>query len=386
MIAPATRSAQDGAAQDRRLRVLWLIKGLGPGGAETLLSMIAEVRDRSAFEYEIAYLLPWKDAMVADLETKGIAVHCLNGTKEWNPRWALRLRRLLSAGRFDIVHVHSPYVAGVARLVVRSIPRSRRPKMVSTEHVPWWSYARPTRILNALTFSLDDAHLTVTRATQASIPARLRRDVRVVLHGVFVDRIRRQRRFRDEVRAELGVLPEEVLVGTVANYRAQKGYPDLLRAAKRVIDQGLPARFVAIGQGPLEEDIRGLHRELDLGDRLILTGYRADATRILAGCDIFFLASLYEGLPVALMEALALGLPVVVTDVEGIREVVTDGVEAILAPPSRPEILAEALETVIRQPEERERMARAAKTRASSFEIGIAARKVEQIYREVSYG
>jgi L-malate glycosyltransferase len=386
VIAPATRSAQDVAAQDRRLRVLWLIKGLGPGGAENLLSMIAEVRDRSAFEYELAYLLPWKDAMVTDLEAQGIAIHCLNGTKEWNPRWTLRLRRLLTSGRFDIVHVHSPYVAGLARLVVRSIPRSRRPKMVSTEHVPWWSYARPTRVLNALTFPLDDAHLTVTRAVQASIPTRLRRDVRVVLHGVFVGRVGQQRQFRDGVRAELGVLPEEVLVGTVANFRAQKGYPDLLRAAKRVIDQGLPARFVAVGQGPLEEDIRALHRELDLGDRLILTGYREDATRILAGCDIFFLASLYEGLPVALMEALALGLPVVVTDVEGIREVVTDGVEAILAPPSRPDVLAEALEAVIRQPEERERMARAAQTRASSFEIGIAARKVEQIYREVSYG
>ena len=82
--------------------------------------------------------------------------------------------------------------------------------------------------------------------------------------------------------------------------------------------------------------MRALHERLGLGDRVLLLGQRDDAVRVLAACDVFTMASDNEGLPVALMEALALGLPVVATAVGGIPEAVTDGVEGLLVPPSRP--------------------------------------------------
>ena len=93
-----------------RLRVLALIKGLGPGGAERLLVSAARVRDRNDFDYEVAYLLPWKAEFVADLEELGVATRCLEVRHEQDLRWLIRLRHLLESQRFDIVHVHSPYV------------------------------------------------------------------------------------------------------------------------------------------------------------------------------------------------------------------------------------------------------------------------------------
>ena len=124
----------------------------------------------------------------------------------------------------------------------------------------------------------------------------------------------------------------ELVIATIANFRAQKDYPNLLAAARILIDRGVAARIVAVGQGPLEAEMRALHDELDLGDRVLLLGQRDDAMRVLAACDVFTLASDNEGLPVSIMEALALGLPVVATAVGGIPEAITDGVEGLLVP------------------------------------------------------
>lgn len=368
---------------DRPLRVLWLIKGLDPGGAELLLGMLAEVRDREGFEVETAYLLPWKRGLVGALEDSGVPVHCLRGGHEWDLRWAARLRRLVRDRRYDVVHIHSPYVAGVARIALRALPAGVRPRIVYTEHLPWWGYVRPTRVLNRLTYGLDDANLAVSRTVVESMPSRIRDRVGVVVQGIFPDRVRDQLRHRDAVRAELGVGRDEVVVGTVAHLRPQKGYPILLEAARRVLDEGLPVRFVAVGRGPQEAEIRAIHARLGLGDRFILMGFRQDATRVMAGFDVFALASHNEGLPLALMEALALGIPVVATAVGGIPEGVTDGVEALLTPPSRPELLADAIETLVRDPVLRARMSAAAADRGRAFDIRGSARRVEEVYRSV---
>ena len=145
------------------------------------------------------------------------------------------------------------------------------------------------------------------------------------------------------VRAELGVGDEEIVVGTVANFRQAKRYDLLIEAAQIVVDRLPSVRFVAVGQGPLEDKVRAWHKASGLGDRFLLTGYRADARRVMSAFDLFTLGSEHEGLPVAVMEALALGLPVVATAVGGLPEAVDDGVEGRLVPPLRPDLLADAI-------------------------------------------
>jgi glycosyltransferase involved in cell wall biosynthesis len=365
------------------IRVLWLVKGLGPGGAERLLVEHAASRDRDAFDYEVAYVLDWKQHLVPELEALGVRTHCLGVRSETDPRWPVRLARLLRSGRHDVVHAHSPLVASVARLELRTLPRRRRPAIVYTEHNRWPSYRATTRMANELTYSLDDAQFAVSEDVRSSISARHRDRVEVLVHGIDVDRVRRDTAGRDDVRAELGVEPDTHLAVTVANLRASKNYPGLLAAARIVLDRGVPVRFVAAGQGQLQEEIAALHRSSGLGDRFQLLGYRDDTTRLIAAADVFVLASRHEGLPVTVMEALTLGVPVVAPAVGGLPEVVTTDDNGILCPPGADDALADAVERAL-QPDVHARLVEGARRTGDRFSNARAVAHVENAYRRLA--
>jgi cephalosporin hydroxylase len=333
---------------------------------------------------EVAYLLPWKNHLVAELEALGVPCRCLEVRDERDLRWVGRLRDHVRERRIDIVHAHSPYVAAFSRLVTRSRPARARPRMVTTEHNPWTTFKWPTRIANATTAPLDDATIAVSQETFDSMSQRAQAHTEVLAHGVAVDRIRALTAERAQVRRELGIDDATILVGTVANYHPKKDWPNLLHAARLVADHGAPVRFCAVGQGPLEAEVEALHRELALAGIVTLTGYRADAARLMAGADIFVLASRYEGLPVAVMEACALGLPLVTTAVGGLPERFTDDVDALMVPPGDAAALARAIESVACDPDLRARLARASGLRAADFDVTRAVHRIEAIYDDVS--
>ena len=328
---------------EKRSRVLSLIKGLGPGGAERLLVEQAAGGDRDRFQHEVAYVLDWKRHLVPELEALGVPTHCLGVNDERDPRWATRLAGLLRREHYDIVHAHSPVVATVARVEVRARPKARRPGFVYTEHNRWPSYRTETRLANQLTFGLNDAVFAVSEDVRSSVSPRYRTGVEVVIHGVDVTRVRAHLRDREQTRKELGVLPGESLAVTVANLRDDKNYPGLIEAARLVGERGAPVRFATAGQGPLEAQIRELRRRSGLGERFALLGYRDDATRLIAAADLFVLASHHEGLPVTVMEALTLGVPVVAPAVGGLPEVVTSGTNGILVAARSAPALADAI-------------------------------------------
>jgi glycosyltransferase involved in cell wall biosynthesis len=365
-------------------RILWVVKGLGPGGAERLLVAAAGAHDREAFDFELAYLLPWKDHLVGELRGFGVRCTCLEVNNERDLRWAERLRALLIERPVDVVHMHSPYAASVARVVVRTLPRATRPALMSTEHNPWSTFKPVTRYANALTAPLDDIVFAVSKETRDSMWARTRERAQVLVHGIDVAAVEKLRTERDDVRRELRVDAATPLVGTVANYHPKKDWPNLLHAARLLNDRGVDVRFCAVGQGPLEDEVTALHRELDLDGIVALTGYRPDAVRLMAGCDVFALGSRWEGLPVALMEACALGLPIVATRVGGIPEAFHDGVDAVLVPPASPGALADAIERVISDQTLRARLRASASALATKFDIARAVGSIEAAYRSVS--
>ena len=133
------------------------------------------------------------------------------------------------------------------------------------------------------------------------------------------------------------------MVGSVANFKAAKDHATLLRAAVQVREAIPSVRFVLVGQGPLEAETRRLAGELGLDATVVFAGFRTDATRLMAAFDAFALSSTYEGLPIALIEAMATGCPAVVTRVGGTPEVVADGVQGFLVPPRDPAALAAGL-------------------------------------------
>lgn len=359
--------------------MLWLTKGLGPGGAERLLLSFAQNADHDRFELHAAYLLPWKDHLVADLEAAGVAIHCLNSSKPWDVRWWFRLRRLVTRAGIDVVHLHSPLVAAQARLVLRTLPRRRRPKTVTTEHNMWSSHQRATRLLNERTIGLDDHVFAVSDQVRDSMSPRIRDRVEVLIHGVDVDAIAARRSERAAARAQHGLTHDDVAVVTVANLRTNKDYPNLLHAARRLVDDGVPVTFLAVGQGPLDHELAAVKDGLGLGDRFRFLGYQADPIGVLAAGDVFCLPSQYEGLPIALLEALAIGLPVVSTAVGGVPTVITDGVEGRLVPSGDPAALADAIAEVS-DPDLRRRLADAAARRSTDFSIIHAVERQQDLY------
>lgn len=404
------------------MRVLWVVKGLGPGGAERLLVEAARVHDAARVQLTCAYVLPWKDHLVGELEAAGVRCVCLAGGRRDGRGWPRRLRRLLLTGdagpggrkpddhgpdhsgpAFDVVHGHSPLPIAVARLVVRTLPRGRRPVTMSTEHNGWRTHRLPTRWLNRLTARWDVATYAVSAEVADSMRGPAAARVVTLVHGIDVAAVGAQRAHRDEVRRELGLdriatgQPDDVVVvvGTVANFRPQKDYPNLLQAMKLLRDRAVPVHLVAVGQGPQEAETRALAVELGVDRMVTFTGFRSDAQRVLAACDVFTLASQWEGLPVALMEALALGLPVVATAVGGVEETFRergrsgtggdgDAEQALLVPPRDPEALAGALARVATDHGLRTRLGAASLARAQEFDVRRAVRDIEDTYVRVA--
>jgi glycosyltransferase involved in cell wall biosynthesis len=366
-----------------RRRALWLIKGLGPGGAERLLVSAAGHVDRDRFEVEAAYLLPWKDHLVPELEAAGVPTTCLAAGRSWDPRWVRRLRRFLQEGGFDLVHTHLPYAAIGARAAVRSL-RPRRPALVYTEHNTWDRYRPATRRANAATFGWNDAAIAVSEGVASSMgrPGRRWPKVHVVPNGVDLETIRGDALDRDAARKELGIPPDRPVIGTVGGLTSKKGHRVLVRAARLLADRHPEALVVIVGLPIDPEPVRREIARAGLDDRVVLAGYVPRAASLMPAFDLFCLPSLFEGMPVSLLEAMSLGLPSVATSVGGVPEVVEDGRDALVVPPGDPTALAQAIGRLLDDRALRDRLGARAATTASRFGMAGMVRRLEEVYDE----
>jgi len=366
--------------------VLLVIKCLGYGGAERLLVDMVAAGD-TRFSYEVAYVLRHQDALVPAIRAGGTPVHGLDAAHNADLRWMVALRHLLLRGHYDVVHFHLPYAAALGQVVVATLPRSARPGIVYTEHSLWDRARFVNRSLLRASMGSGERLVTVSQASFDALPAPLRRRATTIVHGVDLSRsdslIARRAELRAFVRSELGVEDDELLFITVANLRPEKGYDVLLDAAKAIADSELPIRIAAVGRGPLSTTLHARHVDLALGDRFQFLGQRDDVLQLLAGADAFVLASTQEGLPVALMEATSVGLPIVASRIGGVPQILEDEVDALLVPPGDPGSLVEAMKRLASDPELRGRLGRRAKLRSSMFDIADANRAVGDIYLQV---
>ena len=364
-------------------RVLLLIKGLGRGGAEQLLVSAAPYLDRSRFDYQVAYLLPNKDAFVGELRTAGLRVDCLGGAR--GPGWIGRLRSLVRERGIDLVHAHSPYAAIGTRI---AFSRQRGPRLVYTEHNVWGRYHPVTYWANLLTFHRNDHVLAVSDHVRDSIryprPLRFLRIPPVETRYYGIDPASAAKwDAADGVREELGIPKESPIVGTVANFKVGKGHMHLLDAVATVSRAVPDVRFVVVGQGVLEPEVRRRATELGLDRTIVFAGYREDATRLMGAFDVLAIPSQYDGLSIALLEAMSLGKPAVLTRVGGNPEVVEDGEQGLVVPPAEPQALAGGIVALLQDSALRERMGESARRRAQAFDIRAAVRRSEELYEEL---
>jgi len=369
-------------AANGRVRVLWLTKGLGRGGVERLIASSIRHFDRERFDVEVAYLLPWKDAFVTEITDAGVPVHCL-GSRGWtNVLWPMRLRRLAREQRYDIIHTHMPLSAAIARLAL-----GRRARFVHTEHNVWERHRRPSRWANSLTFGRNAAVVAVSASVAQSIhPARVathKPHVEVLLHGINLNEIKHRSADRVRARAALGLGPDDVVIGTVGNLTRKKNQQMMLHATALLAERIPNLRLVLIGAGPLEDNLHHLATRLGVHDRTVFTGSRKDVLELLAAFDVFCLSSQFEGLSIALVEAMATGVPCVATAVGGIPEVIEDGISGLLVGPGATSELVDTLERVLCDEALHERLGQAGRARAAAFDIGRAARRLQALYEEM---
>src|SRR5439155_12168007 len=174
---------------------------------------------------------------------------------------------------------------------------------------------------------------------------------------------------REAAREDLGVPADAAVVGTVGGITAKKGHVGLVRAARAVVDTCPDVRFVFVG---LPLDAEPVYREIEragLRDHVWLSGYRPEAARLMPAFDVYCQPSRFEGMPVSLLEAMALGLPAVATAVGGVPEVATDGEDAVLVPPGAPDAMAGALVDLLRDPRRRRALGERAARTAERFSI-----------------
>jgi len=288
---------------------------------------------------------------------------------------ALRsLSALLRRRPFDVVHTHTAKAGALGRIAAR---RAGVPRIVHTYHG----------------FPFHEFQSRLRRAGYVAVERQLGRVTDVALcvgTGVAVEAIRRglvpPERIRtigvavpdgplpapgarDRARRALGVPPDATVVGAVGRLTYQKAPEDFLTAMRelgRLRGDGVPGRpdvvGVWVGGGELAERVGRLTRSVS-GPRTVLAGERADIPEILPAFDVFALPSRYEGLPTAVVEAMACGIPVVATAVNAVSDVVVPGETGLLVPPGRPDLLAEAVNYLLDSPDAAARMAANARER-----------------------
>lgn len=360
-----------------RRRILVLIKGLGIGGAEKLISEGARFWDRVQFDYSVAYALPWKDQLVGALEALGIEVEMIGGEKGLTPGTLSRLRALIRRRRTELVHAHLPTMGIVARLV-SPVP------VVYTEHNMSDSYRPLTRTANRLTYGQNRAAMAVSGAVAGSVSSWPGPPVTVIPNGVAV---RRDDHAAAAARQELGLATDAPLVAHVGNIRPGKGHEVLIDAAAILHRDRPDVTFVSAGgekhPGDLER-VKSQANMAGLGDSLRFLGRRPDALDFVATADVFVNPSSVEGLPVAILEAMALGRPVVATAAGGVSGIVKDGETGILVEPEDPPALASGIRRLLDEPDLAQRLAASAQQMVErEYGLEPMVRATEDVYRQV---
>lgn len=364
----------------KRWSILILIKSLGRGGAEQLLLNASPYLDRSRFDYSVGYLGFHDDLRQALVDT-GMSVTRLDGEEQIS--WPIRVRSFLREQLPDLVHAHSPALGAVARVLLpRSIP------MVYTEHNLWNSYHPITYWANLLTYKRNAHVFSVSQQVRDSVRAPSWAHVLTpppveVLHHGLDPSFASHNSSPAATRARLGISLDALVIACVAGFKLQKGHPYLLRAFVEVRKAFPQTRLLLIGGGRLVEEMKDLARKLGLENSVLFLGSRSDVADLVEASDLFVLPSLHEGLPIALLEAMALGKPVVATRAGGIPEVVTSDSLGLLVEPADPKSLARAISSLLADADRRTELGVRARARAADFNITKAVARMEQVYQQV---
>ncbi len=367
-----------------KVRILHLIKSLGRGGAEMLLPETLKLHNQSAFEFHYAYFLPWKNQMVESLGVNGGRVICFNASN--NVALMMKVREVVRYVRehdIQLIHAHLPWAGILARLVgkICGIP------VLYTEHNKQERYHFGTRMMNLITMDYLTMVIAVSKDVAESVQKHkphLRIPIRTILNGVSTGHFKKQNFVENEVRKKFNIPPDAPVIGTVAVFRFQKRLDLWMKLAGKILQQVEGAHFIVVGDGPLKNELLKKRDALGLTNRIHMPGLETEVRPYLAAFDVYMMSSVFEGLPVALLEAMAMECPIVSTEAGGIKEVVLHGQEGFLCGVDEPEKLVGYACTLLQDADLRSKMGKKARVRVmEAFSMEKMVGELEGVYREV---
>jgi glycosyltransferase involved in cell wall biosynthesis len=362
-----------------RLRVVTLLDTLGMGGAERMAVAIACLLDPERFESLVCVSRHWHEApLAADLSRAGIPVLELNRTRraaiwDWKP-----LFRLLRDHPIDVLHAHK-FGSNVWCATLGML--ARVPVTVAHEH---------GSERDRLHYTVD--RLLIGRAVDAVVAVSdAERRHMIEAEGIRPEKVHVIRNGIEppqpvtaDLRDEVGLAADVPVIGSVAMLRPEKALEVLVEATPLLLERFPTLHVLIAGSGGEEARLRSLVGELGLERSVHLLGLRADIANVLAALDVAVFTSDREAMPLATIEAMAAGKPVVATAVGGLPELIDDGMEGFLVPPRDPAALAAAVVPLLEDRELRERIgARGRERQRHELEIEATVSAVEQLYDDL---
>ena len=348
-------------------------------GVKRLFAWMIPRFDRGRYDVSLVSLRK-KDVSEETLESFGVDITYLHRSK-FDPATLPALLKVIDRKKIDVLHLHGYGATTFGRLAggMRRIPTIVHEHANLTD-TPWFQKVADTALE-----PLTDIALAVSQSTAdfvinaRRIPAR---KVKVVYLGVPLEEFSRPRSESEirEARRDLGIGPEDFAIGTVTRLHESKGNAYLVEAARLVLNERPHARFFIVGEGPLREPLEQQARALNLGDRFVFAGFAKDVARVLSAFDLSVFPSLWEGTPLTVFEALAMGNAIVATDADGLVDVLTHERDAIIVPKRDARALADGLVRAIDEPQTRDRIRAAAAQTARQYDIAAFVRKMEQLY------
>jgi glycosyltransferase involved in cell wall biosynthesis len=377
------------------MKVAYVLTPVEFGGAEKVSATFLLHADRTALDISLVPLVrPWEggNVFLECVEGAGYPVFPIpvalrppgEGRDPFRVQRSLvRLYRVLTAQPFDLVHTHGYF----ADIIAAPLCRYLRIPHIATCHgyIPTGGSLSLYNRLDRLALRLCSRIIAVADEIRDELVASGidRAKVVVIQNAVGATRGSSPAAGKAEARKALGLDPDAFIVGYAGRLSREKGVEHLLRAARALKGQGEGCVVLLLGDGPERPALEGLARSLGL--KVVFAGFRSDVERWLSAMDVFALPSLTEGTPLALLEAMSLGVPVVASAVGGVPGVVQDGVSGFLVEPGDHLGMGERIRAYRRDPLLGERMsARAAATVRERFEVHAWCSRIVRQYREVA--
>ncbi len=366
------------------IRVLEVLASLRRAGAERVAVSLARGLDQTRFECGVVSLYDaFSGGLESDLAARGIQVWHLGKRRGFDPRMWHRLVRVIASFGPDIIHTHSY----VLRYVLPAHLATWRGKVVHSVHnVAEREVDYVGRWVHHAAFRLGVKPVAISGEVARSFRALYGREpAAIIYNGTRVEKGFRAGA-RESWRRVHGFGPDDLLIVSLARFEAQKNPVGLITAFARALPRLPSSYLVMAGEGSLAGECRAAAARLGVSDRVYFPGLCRDVAELLSACDLFALASDWEGVPVAVIEAMAARLPVVATAVGGVPELIETGVSGLLVKPGDPDALAWAFADLACDPERRRQMGDEAMRRALRFDSGAMIESYARLFEQLCGG